>query len=267
MIKIPTSADSPPQGVGGVQSVARALSILELFDDQRLQLTTNQIAQLTGLNRGTAYRFCRTLLSLDYLEEVAPSTFRPGIKCVSLARAALNSREIVQIAIPFLTSLRDEANESVNMAILDDTDIVYVARMLNSDLITLRVSVGSRMPAFATSLGRAILAFLPAQECQAILDHSDFAPLTPHTLVTREAVDKSLEDIRSLGYAYNDQGVALGLRGIAAPVLDASGRPVASINLSIARPITQREITKKLAPAVMRTARAIGLRATELGHH
>lgn len=258
-------SESTPQGVGGVQSVARALSILELFKDRRLQLTTNEIAALTGLNRGTTYRFCRTLLSLGYLEEVNPSTFRPGLKVISLAQAALGSREIVQIAMPFLTSLRDRVNESVNMAILDDKDIVYVVRLLNSDLITLRVVVGSRLPAYATSLGRANLAFLPPDEAQSILDRSDLKPLTPHTMVSREVLNQDLERTRQLGYAYNEQGVAMGLHGIAAPVLSPDGRPMASINLSIARPLTRREVSKVLAPEVMSTAAQIGARARELG--
>ena len=166
------------QGAGGVQSVARALSILELFNDRRLELTTNEIAQLTGLNRGTTYRFCRTLLSLGYLEEVEPSTFRPGVKCISLAQAALGSRAIIQIAMPFLNTLRDRVQASINMAILDGSDIVYVVRLLGSDLVTLRLGVGSRMPAYATSLGRSILAFLPPEEAASILDHSDLQALT-----------------------------------------------------------------------------------------
>jgi IclR family pca regulon transcriptional regulator len=247
-----------------VQSVARALSILELFNDRRLELTTNSIAQLTGLNRGTTYRFCRTLLSLGYLEEVAPSTFRPGVKCISLAQAALGSREIVQIAMPYLNRLHDWLHESVNMAILDDTDIVYVVRLLNSDLLTLRLGVGSRMPAYATSLGRAMLAFLPPEEVSDILDRSELNPLTPWTLTSRAAVEQDLVTTRQNGYAYNDQGVAPGVLGIAAPVLDSRGRPVASINLSIARPLSSRDVTKKLAPQVIQTAREIGARAIEL---
>ena len=244
--------------------MARALSILELFNDRRLELTTNAIAQLTGLNRGTTYRFCRTLLSLGYLEEVEPSTFRPGVKCISLAQAALGSREIVQIAMPYLNRLHESLNESVNMAILDDTEIVYVVRLLSSDLLTLRLGVGSRMPAYATSLGRAMLAFLPPNVAADNLDRSEITALTPWTLTSRTAIEKDLAAIRSNGYAYNDQGVAAGVRGIAAPVLDARGRPLASINLSIARPLTSRDVTRKLAPEVIRTAREIGARATEL---
>ena len=259
-----TVRGEPPQGAGGVQSVARALSILELFSDRQPELTTNEIANLTGLTRGTAYRFCRTLLSLDYLDEVGPSTFRPGVKCISLAQAVLGSREIIQVAMPFLSALRDRVQESVNMVILDGTDVVYVARLLNSDLMTLRVNVGSRMPAYATSLGRSILAFLPSEEAASILDRSDLRALTAWTLTTRAAIEASLVEIRAKGYAYNDQGVAPGLRGIAAPVLDAAARPVASINLSVARPLTESEVSGKLAPEVIKTAQEISARAVEL---
>lgn len=258
---------SPPQGAGGVQSVARALSILELFNDRRLQLTTNEIAGLTGLNRGTTYRFCRTLLSLGYLEEVGSSTFRPGIKCISLAQAALGSRDIVQIGTPLLQSLRDRLHETVNMAILDDTEVVYVARILNSDLVTLRLVVGSRLPTYATSMGRVMLAFLPPDEANAILDRSDIQPLTNATLVDRADLQRELQRIKKLGYAYNDQGVAVGVRGIAAPILDGKGRAVAAVNLSIARPLTPDEVKNDLAPEVMATAAQISARVNEIGHN
>lgn len=259
--------ESPPQGAGGVQSVARALSILELFNDRRLQLTTNEIAGLAELNRGTTYRFCRTLRTLGYLEEVGPSTFRPGIKCISLAQAALGARDIVQIGTPLLQSLRDRLHETVNMAILDDTEIVYVTRILNSDLVTLRLVVGSRLPTYATSMGRAMLAFLPPDEVDAILNRSDIQPLTSATLVDRQDLQHELERIKKLGYAYNDQGVALGVRGIAAPILDGGGRPAAAINLSIARPLTSDEVKTTLAPEVMATAAQISARVKEIGHN
>jgi IclR family pca regulon transcriptional regulator len=267
MIQLPSTSDEeiagPPQGVGGIQSVARALSILELFNDRRVELSINEIAALTGLNRGTTYRFCRTLLSLGYLEEIRASVFRPGIRCISLAQAALGSREIVQVAMPFLERLRDRLQETVNMTVLDGVDVVYLVRLLNSDLVTLRLGVGSRIPAYATSLGRSILAFLSEAESSAILDRSEFRSFTPWTLTTRETIENDLAAIRRNGYAFNDQGLAPGVRGVAAPIL-VQGRPIASINLSISRPLTSREVPKVLAPAVISTAREIGARAAEL---
>ncbi len=245
--------------------MARALSILELFDDRSPTLTTNEIAVRTGLNRGTAYRFCRTLLALGYLEEVAPSTFRPGLKVISLAQAALGSHEIVDLAMPFLQQLRERVNETVNMGILDGTDIVYVARLLNSDLLTLRVAVGSRLPAYASSLGRSILAFLPQAETEDILTRSDIKQWTSETMTKRIDISRELASIRDKGYAFNDQEIAMGVRGIAAPIMGTEGRPIAAINLSIARPITQEQVTQKFSPAVLESAREISTRARKIG--
>lgn len=259
------SKANEPQGAGGVQSVARALSILELFDDQNPTLTTNEIAMRSGLNRGTAYRFCRTLLALGYLDEVAPSTFRPGLKVVSLAQAALGSREIVDLAMPFLQNLRDQTDETVNMGMLDGTDIVYMARLLNSDLVILRVAVGSRLPAYASSLGRAILAFLPPTEASEILARSKIKEWTANTITESTALTQELSKIREQGYAFNNQGIALGVSGIAAPILGKNDRPIAAVNLSIARPLTQKQVNGDLAPAVMRTAQEISARARQIG--
>jgi DNA-binding IclR family transcriptional regulator len=254
-----------PQGAGGVQSVARALSILELFDDRNPTLTTKEIATLSGLNRGTAYRFCRTLLALGYLEEAAPSTFRPGLKVISLAQAVLGSREIISLAMPFLQNLRGSTNETVNMGMLDDTDIVYMARLLNSDLVILRVAVGSRLPAYASSLGRAILAFLPKSEADDILARSDIKEWTSETITGRSDLAQELTKTRKRGYAFNNQGIALGVSGIAAPVLGKNDRPIGAVNLSIARPLTLEQVADELAPAVMKTAQEISARAQEIG--
>ena len=156
-------------GFHGIQSVSRALSILELFSDKRPSLSVRQVAEITGLNRATCYRFCQTLKNLGYLEEIGDRRFRPGLKAVSLAHSALSSRELPELAHPYLRRLREEINETVNMGLLDDTEVVYVARVLSDHLISLRLYVGSRLPAYASSLGRAILAFLPEEQAASII--------------------------------------------------------------------------------------------------
>jgi DNA-binding IclR family transcriptional regulator len=237
----------------GIQSVSRALTILELFDERRPYLSTTEIAELTGLNRATAYRFCQTLLSLGYLEEVAPRRFRPGLKAVSLA-----------LAQPYLRDLRDSVNETVNMALLDGAEVVYVARLLSHHLLALRLFVGSRLPVYASSLGRAMLAFLPDAEVQAILDGLSFQTFTRHTIVDRRRLLAELHRVRIHGYAINDQELVLGIRGIAAPVFGVAGRPIAAINLSIAHPLSVQEIEAKFAGSLLETARAITDLATQL---
>jgi IclR family pca regulon transcriptional regulator len=252
-------------GFQGIQSVSRALSILELFSDKRPSLSVSQVAALTGLNRATCYRFCQTLRQLGYLEELGDGRFRPGLKAVSLAHSALSSRELPELALPYLRRLREDINETVNMGLLDDTEVVYVARVLSDHLISLRLYVGSRLPAYASSLGRAILAFLPPEEAESIIDRSELKPLTSHTIVSRKRLIAELKKIRAQGYALNDQEVANGLRGVAAPILAEDGHPLGAINISIPHPLKgPEEIENELAPKVMATAHEIGALAGKL---
>lgn len=260
-----STAKAEGNGFQGIQSVSRALSILELFSDKRPSLRVSEVAELTGINRATCYRFCQTLRELGYLEELGGRRFRPGLKAVSLAHSALSSRELPELALPYLRQLRETVNETVNMGLLDDTDVVYVARVLSDHLIALRLYVGSRLPAYASSLGRAQLAFLPEEEAEEILDRSELTPITSHTIINRRRLTAELKRIRSRGYALNDQEIANGLRGVAAPVLAASGRPIAAINISVPRPLSEPgEIENVLAPKVMATARDIGALAGKL---
>jgi IclR family pca regulon transcriptional regulator len=249
----------------GIQSVNRAFAIMELFDERRPALSVSEIAELTGLNRSTCYRFCQTLKAIGYLEEVERRRFRPGLKAISLARAALSSRELPELALPYLRELQRKVGEAVNMSLLDGTDVVYVARILSDHLITLRLYVGSRLPAYATSMGRAILAFLPEQETDAILDKSELLAITEHTITDRRRLKAELQRIRARGYAINDQEMAIGLRGVAAPIMSSTGRPVAAINLSIPRPLGPTEIEKSLAPRLLETAAAISALVKQLG--
>jgi PcaR/PcaU/PobR family beta-ketoadipate pathway transcriptional regulator len=252
-------------GFQGIQSVSRALTILELFSDKRPSLSVGQVAEITGLNRATCYRFCQTLRKLGYLEELGDRRFRPGLKAVSLAHSALSSRELPELAQPYLQRLREDINETVNMGLLDDTEVVYVARVLSDHLISLRLYVGSRLPAYASSLGRSILAFLPEEQAAAIIDRSELKAITTHTIIDRKRLLAELELIRERGYALNDQEIANGLRGVAAPVLTEAGAPLAAINISIPHPLKgPAEIEDELAPKVMATAREIGLLAGKL---
>jgi len=252
-------------GFQGIQSVARAMSILELFSDKRPSLSISEVAELTGLNRATCYRFCQTFRQLGYLEELPDRRFRPGLKAVSLAHSALSSRELPELALPYLERLRADINETVNMGLLDGTEVVYVARVLSDHLISLRLYVGSRLPAYAASLGRAMLAFMPEDEAMDIIDRSELVSITSHTIADRKRLLSELRKIREQGYAFNNQEIANGLRGVAAPVLTDDGRPIAAINVSIPHPLKgPEEIEEVLAPKVIATAREIGALASKV---
>ena len=248
----------------GIQSVSRALGILELFGERRPTLSTTEIAALTGLNRATAYRFCHTLLDLGYLEEVSPRRYRPGLKALSLAQAALSSRELPDLALPHLRALRNDTGETVNLALLDPPDVIYVSRLLSDNVLALRLFVGSRLPAYASSLGRAMLAFLPEDEVTEILGMRRLTKLTENTITNRRELFEELRRIRDNGYAVNDQQFVLGVRGIAAPIFGVSGRPVAAVNISVVHPVTRQQLEQDLAPQVVATAAKISELATQL---
>ena len=253
------AADSPidigqSRDANGIQSVARALGILELFAEERPTLTTAEIAALTGLNRATAYRFCQTLLSLGYLEETTPRRYRPGLKAVSLAQAALSTRELPDLALPHLRALREAVGETVNMALLDPPDVIYVSRLLSDNLLALRLYVGSRLPAYASSLGRAMLAYLDEDDAMAILGQRDPVRYTEQTMTQPKELMRELRRIRERGYAVNDQQLVVGVCGIAAPIFGVSGLPVAAVNVSVMRTATREELEERLAPHVVKTA-------------
>ena len=257
-------ASRPDNGTPGIQSVSRALGILELFGEQRPLLTTTEIASLTGLNRATAYRFCHTLLNLGYLEETAPRRYRPGLKALSLAQAALSSRGLPDLALPHLRALRDTTGETVNLALLDPPDVIYVSRLLSDNLLALRLFVGSRLPAYASSLGRAMLAYLPEDEVETILTQRELVAYTDHTVCQPRALMRELRRIRARGYALNEQELVLGVCGIAAPVFGVSGRPVAAVNISLVRTATRQELEEKFAPPVVAVAHTISELARQL---
>ena len=249
-----------------IQSVARALGILELFNDRRPALTMSEVALLSGLNRATTYRFCQTLRQLGYLEDIGNGQLRPGIKAMSLAHAALASRELPELALPYMQRLKDATGETVNLGVLHDTELVFIARVPGDSLINFRFYVGTRLPAFVTTMGRAILAFLPPGEARQILARSDREALTKHTMVATDALETELERIRSSGYAVVDEELAVGLRGIAAPVFGREGTPVAAVNVSVSHPFTNGEIDSVFAPKVLALARDLSTVAAQIQH-
>lgn len=241
----------------GVQSVGKALAILELFGEDRPTLSISEIAAGAGLNRATTYRFCQTLLELGYLESVGKGELRPGLKAVSLATAALGSRELPDLAVPYLRDLQSRTDETVNMALLDGDEVVYVARLLSDHLLALRLFIGSRLPAFSSSLGRAILAFLPDEEVDAMLEQTELKAATDRSITDPEKLRAALRKVRSRGYAINDQELVIGVTGVAAPIFGVADKPLAAINISISHPVRMSEIEEDLAPLVLQTARSI----------
>ena len=241
-----------------VQSLARGLKVIKAFDVEHSEMTLSDIARRTGLTRATSRRFLLTLLELGYVRTDG-RLFSLTARVLELGFSYLSALSLPEIAQPHLEHLAATIHESTSASVLDETDIVYVARVPTRRIMSVRINIGTRFPAFATSMGRVLLASFDANELKTHLDSIDFAGLTSHTIRSREALVKELDRVRAQGWAMVDQELEEGLRSIAAPVYHASGKVIAAINISTtASSHTVESIQENLLPSLLETADRIG---------
>jgi IclR family transcriptional regulator, pca regulon regulatory protein len=214
-----------------VQSLARGLAVIEAFGADRPELTLSEVAEVTGLSRAAARRFLLTLVELGFARQ-SYGRFALTSRVLRLGTAYLSGLGLPEIAQPHLERLSATVGESTSAAVLDGTDIVYVARVATRQIMTVGITVGTRFPAFATSMGRALLADLEPEELDAFFLAADLTPPTEKTIADEKQLRELLARVRRQGYAYNDQELAPGLRAVATPIRDRTGRPVAAINIS-----------------------------------
>lgn len=242
-----------------IEALARGLEILSLFTTERPSLNLTEIVTATHLNKSTVFRLVATLVILGYLERI-PTTrgYRPGLKVLHLGFAALNSLEISQIAQPYLKSLSNETGETTNMTIRDGADIIYVARNPSRHIISVNTQRGSRLPAYCTSMGKALLGDLSQQELFDLLGEGPYPKQGPNTITSLDALVSELERVRQQGFAINDEELATGLRSVAAPIRGPDRKVIAAINISVAGSrVTRQELESHLAPKIVDTARQI----------
>lgn len=256
-------------GTGSSQSLERGLSILSSFRSDRSLIGVSELARELTLSRSTAHRYISTLARLGYLTQDPDSKrYRLGPRVLDLGFAAINSMDVREIAAPHLRALSDATGYTVNLAILDGTDVVYIDRCRSGGPgqteIDLNLHVGARLPAYCTAMGKAIIAFLPADRREQLIERIDFAPRGPNTLTSADAFRAALELIRESGIAVNDEELAYGLRSIAAPIHAHSGEVVAALNLAVHRTMgAMAELVDRYGPSVRRAADDISL---SLGH-
>ncbi|MGH2936111.1 MAG: IclR family transcriptional regulator [Gaiellaceae bacterium] len=251
---------------GFSQSLERGLSVLSAFRSGRPLLGVSELGRDVGLSRSTTHRYVATLTALGYLQQdPATKKYRLGPRVLDLGFSAINSMELREIAAPHLRELSDETGFTVNMAILDNLDIVYVDRCRSAQAgqreIDLNLHVGARLPAYCTSLGKVLLAHLAPEERDDRLGRIEFTQRGPNTLTSREALASELERVRKQGYAVNNEELAYGLRSIAAPVLTHDGAAAAAINLAVhSSMVSSADMGARWSPVLMRTAADISAR-------
>jgi IclR family transcriptional regulator, pca regulon regulatory protein len=240
-----------------VQSLVRGLTVITVFDADNAHLTLSEVARRADLSRATARRVLHTLVALGYVATDGKEfSLRPRI--LELGHAYLSGLGLPEVAVPHLERLRQEVHESCSVAVLDDTDVVYVAREATSRIMTVAIHVGTRFPAHLTSMGRVLLAHLPDAELDELLSRVELEPVTPHTITDEGKLRAELRKIAGQGFAMVDQELELGLRSIAAPIRDASGTVCAALNVSAsARRGTKASIRAELLPPLLSTAQAL----------
>ncbi|HEY0264285.1 MAG TPA: IclR family transcriptional regulator C-terminal domain-containing protein [Granulicella sp.] len=214
-------------------SLARGLIVIQAFTQQSPQMTISQLSVKTGLSRAAVRRCLYTLTKLGFagVEDGSRYGLRP--RMLTLSHSYTASSTISTAAQPILERMSAALRESFSVATLDGDDIVYVARTtVDRVMVAVDLHIGSRLPAYCTSMGRVLLAYLPNDKLEQYLSHVDLVPRTTRTITTVDKLRIALRNVRRTGYALVDQELEVGLRSLAVPVYAPSGRVVATINLS-----------------------------------
>ncbi|MFG1781923.1 IclR family transcriptional regulator [Rhodococcus oryzae] len=254
-----TSTGTEPIGASPdyVQSLARGLSVIKAFDAGHPRRTLSEVAKHTDLTRATARRFLLTLAELGYIRTDG-SVFWLTPRVLELGYSFLSSLSLPEIAGPHLEALSEQVRESTSVSILDQDDVVYVARVPVSRIMTVSINIGTRFPAFATSMGRVLLAGLNKPDLDEYLARVTLTPLTGRTIDTPDMLRTELDQVRADGYCVVDQELEEGLRSLAAPIRDRSGTVVASVNISTqAARYSIEDVYNTLVPAAVAAAEAI----------
>jgi IclR family pca regulon transcriptional regulator len=252
----------PTRGSEFVQSVGRAFAVIRAFDREHPALTISDVARRTGLTRAAARRFLLTLQELGYVQST-DGEFRLSLRVLDLGYTVLSTIALPEIAQPVMEEVTAKLHESCSVSVLDGSDIVYVARVPTKRIMAVSLAIGSRLPAYATSMGRVLLAHLPPESLDAFFRGAKLLRLTPRTVADEKALRQILIQVRERGWALVDQEVEEGVRSVAAPIRDRSGRVTAAINASAhATRASVRKLRESFLPVLLDAARRI---STSLG--
>jgi IclR family pca regulon transcriptional regulator len=240
-----------------VQSLERGLAVIRAFDAAHPELTLSEVAAATNVTRAAARRFLLTLAELGYVRSDG-RLFSLTPKVLELGYAYLSSLSLPDVAEPHLETLAAEVNESSSISVLDRDDVVYVARVPVSRIMTVTISVGTRFPAYATSMGRVLLAGLPDEQLDAYLARVRLQRLTSRTVSSVASLRAELARVKAQGWSIVNQELEEGLRAVAAPIRDRRDRVIAAVNISTQASRTSLEtMRRELLPPLLATVKRI----------
>src|SRR6478735_4859771 len=252
-----TANDSAEGSATTVQSLARGLAVIRAFDGDHAALTLSGVARRADITRAAAGRFLRTLEQLGYVRS-DDRLFSLTPRVLELGFSYLSALSIPEIVQPHLERLSREVDESVSAAVLDGGDIVYIARVPTRRIMSVRITIGTRFPAFATSMGRVLLAGLPDAARDELLAASVLPSLTERTVTDAAELRAELDRVRAQGWSLVDGELEPGLRSVAVPLHDRRGDVVAAVNVSTSATRDSVEhVLERHLPALTQTATAI----------
>jgi IclR family pca regulon transcriptional regulator len=233
-------------------SLARGLAVVRAFSDRRRSLTIAQISHKTGIPRAAVRRCLHTLKQLGYADSEANNfTLKP--KILTLGYSYLSSTPLTVSAQPYMDQISRTLNESCSLAVLDGNDVLYVSRSSTSRIMSVALNVGSRLPAYCTSLGRAMLAYLPDDAVSAYFNSVELKAYTERTVVSQKRLKEILTETREAGFTIVEEELEIGLRSIAVPVRGASGSVVAALNIGAqATRVTSRQMKESFLPVLLK---------------
>ncbi len=257
MTQASSTTESRTPGDGYVQSFARGLAVIRSFSAQAPSQTMTEVAQRTGLTRAGARRILHTLHALGYVE-IEGRQFRLTAKVLDLGFAYLSSLPLWSLAEPFMESLVRDVQESSSAAVLDGKEVVYVLRVSTQKIMSINLGVGSRLPAYCSSLGRVLLAGLGDDELEHHLDTTDFVARTPKTLTDPALLREELMRVRARGWALIDEELEVGLISVAVPIHGRNGKVLAALNVGLHRSrMDALAVQEIVLPKLLATARQI----------
>jgi IclR family transcriptional regulator, pca regulon regulatory protein len=252
-----TDMDEPTGDRDFVASLEKGLAVIEAFDASRPRLTLTDVAKLTGITRAAARRYLRTLTKLNYAD-FDGRYFSLSPRILRLGYAYLSSTSLSLRLQPFLEKISEETGESSSAAVLDGDDIVYIARSATRRIMSIGLGVGSRLPAYCTSLGRAILAYQTPAEIEAYLERVKLEPKTPKTLTQKSDLRAALEAARQQGYAMVSEELEFGLQSIAVPLIQKNDKVTIALNISAqAARVSAQEMEERFLPTLREASEAL----------
>ncbi|HUT48528.1 MAG TPA: IclR family transcriptional regulator [Alphaproteobacteria bacterium] len=260
-----TSTPGGPDERYMVPGLTRGLAMLSAFTAERPALSLAELARAVGLTRSSAFRIAYTLAELGYLvRDETTKSYRLGPRVLGLGFAFLASIEILEIAQPHLVALRDRTQCSAHLAVLDGSQIVYVARHADQKALTSRIQVGSRLPAHATSMGRAILSQLSPEDVRARFKDTPLEAFSKTTATTLDDLIAQLARDRAQGHVLGRSNFERGIASVAAPIFDAEDAVIAAINITTPEStLSGDDLETRMRDAVVETAATI---SEWLGH-